>query len=272
MADQQGTVEEKPPIAAASTGSVQEILLRITRWQVMIDKRLNSQMTLLEALEHFALTELRRHYPDGHFAPGFVVALLDAILQKLIDGRPVMFLALQDAPFRWPGGADPGLPSSRHEHVIRTVDSVSLHFLDQYKKYLREHWATKGREALFDRLIKRKLRRYIKDIELLLRRDQLAGLTLDQLRSKIDRVQARSTRRYRLTALATGAEKKILEAHSFAQLPSWMKALKEPDRALLRDYQEQTSLAQAALDDLLLGYGSLRRSSSAAWASEVCST
>ena len=51
MADQQGTVEEKPPIAAASTGSVQEILLRITRWQVMIDKRLNSQMTLLEALE-----------------------------------------------------------------------------------------------------------------------------------------------------------------------------------------------------------------------------
>lgn len=258
MADQQGTVEEKPPIAAASTGSVQEIQLRITRWQVMIDKRLNSQMTLLEALEHFALTELRRHYPDGHFAPGFVVALLDAILQKLIDGRPVMFLALQDAPFRWPGGADPGLPSSRHEHVIRTVDSVSLHFLDQYKKYLREHWATKGREALFDRLIKRKLRRYIKDIELLLRRDQLAGLTLDQLRSKIDRVQARSTRRYRLTALATGAEKKILEAHSFAQLPSWMKALKEPDRALLRDYQEQTSLAQAALDDLLLGYGSLR--------------
>lgn len=258
MADQQGTVEEKPPIAAASTGSVQEILLRITRWQVMIDKRLNSQMTLLEALEHFALTELRRHYPDGHFAPGFVVALLDAILQKLLDGRPVMFLAIQDAPFRWPGGADPGLPSSRHEHVIRTVDTVSLHFLDQYQKYLREHWATKGQEALFDRLIKRKLRRYIKDIELLLRRDQLAGLTLNQLRRKIDRVQARSTRRYRLTALATGAEKKILEAHSFAQLPSWMKALKEPDRASLRHYQEQTSLAQTALDDLLQGYGSLR--------------
>lgn len=83
MADQQGTVEEKLPIATASAGSVREILLRITRWQVMIDKRLNSQMTLLEALEHFALTELRRHYPDGHFAPGFVVALLDAILQSL---------------------------------------------------------------------------------------------------------------------------------------------------------------------------------------------
>ncbi|WP_137215886.1 DUF6543 domain-containing protein [Pseudomonas sp. CFBP13508] len=258
MADQQGIVEEKLPVAAAPTGSVQEILLRITRWQVMIDKRLSSQMTLLEALEHYALTELRIDYPEGHFDPGFVVALLDAILQKLLDGKPVTFLAVQDAPFRWPGAADLGLPASRREHVARTVDSVSLHFLDQYKKYLREHWATKGQEALFDRLMKRKLRRYIKDIESLLRRDRLVGVTLNQLRRKIDRVQARGTRRYRLTALATGAEKKILEAHSFAQLPQWMKVLKDPDRALLRHYQEQTSLSRTALDELLQGYGSLR--------------
>lgn len=104
MADQQAIVEEIPAAAAASTGTAQEILLRITRWQVFIDKRLSSQMTLLEAMEDFALTELRSHYPYGNIDPGFVVALLDAILQRLIDRKPVVFMAIQDAPYRWPGG------------------------------------------------------------------------------------------------------------------------------------------------------------------------
>ncbi|CAI8933219.1 Type III effector 1 [Pseudomonas sp. IT-347P] len=258
MADKQGIVEEIPPAAATSTGTAREILLRITRWQVLIDKRLNSQMTVLEAMEYFALAELRMHFPLGNIDAGFIVALLDAVLQKLIDGKPVMFLAIRDAPFRWPGGSDPALPARRREAVIQTVDNVSLYFLDQYKRYLQEHWETKRQEPLFDRLVKRKLQRYIDDIDALFQADRLAGLTLDRLRRQVEKLEARGTRRYRLTALATGAEKKILEAQSFAQLPHWLRVLNEPDRTRLRDYQEQTSLAQAALDDLLDGCGSLR--------------
>lgn len=258
MADQQGIVEDTPTAAAASTGTAQEILLRVTRWQVLIDKRLSSQMNLLEAMEHFALTELRSHYPDGNIDPGFVVALLNTILQKLIDGKPVMFLAIRDAPYRWPGGVDQGLPVSRRETVIQTVEAVATYFVDQYKQYLRRHWQTKGQEALFDRLVERKLQRYIDDIDKLFQADRLAGLTPAQLRRQIEKIQNEGARRYRLTALATSAEKKILEAQSFAQLPHWLRVLNQPDRALLRDYQEQTSLAQAALDDLLEGYGSLR--------------
>lgn len=258
MADEQRIVEEIPAVAAASTGTAQEVLLRITRWQVLIDKRLSSQMTLLEAMEDFALTELRSHYPDGNIDPGFVVALLDAILQRLIDRQPVMFLAIRDAPYRWPGGADPGLPASRRNAVIQTVETVAAYFVDQYKQYLHAHWQTKELEASFDKLVERKLRRYIADIEALFHADRLAALTPDRLRRQIEKIQERGTRRYRLTALATGAEKKMLQAQSFAQLPHWLRVLNQPDRARLRDYQEQTSLAQTALDDLLEGFGSLR--------------
>lgn len=258
MADQQGIVEEIPPAAADSTGTTQAILLRITRWQALIEKRLSSQMSLLEAMEDFALTELRSHYPVGNIDPGFVLALLNAILQKLIDGKTLMYLAIQDAPYRFPGGADPGLPVSRRKAVIQTVDTVSAHFLDQYQKYLREHWATKGEEAAFDRLVVRKLQRYIDDIDALFQADRLAGLTLDRLRGQIEKIQDRGARRYRLTALATDSEKKILQAQSFAQLPHWLRVLNQRDRAMLREYQQQTALARAALDDLLQGYGSLR--------------
>lgn len=257
MATQQGIVEETAA-AAASAGSVQEVLLRITRWQVLIDKRLSSQMSLLEAMEDFALTELRNHYPDGNIDPGFVQALLDAIVQKMIDGKPLMYLAIRDAPYRWPGAADRGLPASHREAVIRTVDSVAEHFLVQYKNYLQEHWQTKGQEAAFDRLVVRKLQRFIDDIDALFSADRLATLTLDRLRRQIEKIENRNTRRYRLTALATGAEKKILQAQSYANLPHWLRVLNEPDRARLRQCQQQTSLAEAALDDLLEGYGSLR--------------
>ncbi len=258
MAGEQGIVEEKPPQAGAFTGTAQEIVLRITRWQVLIDKRLSSQLSLLEAMEDFALTELRDHYPHGNIDPGFVLALLDAILQKIIDGKPLMYLAIRDAPYRWPGGSSRELPASHRRVVIQTVDTVSAHFLDQYKQYLRKHWETKGQEAGFDRLVERKLQRYLDDIDALFHPDRLAGLTPDRLRRQIEKVQERGARRYRLTALATGAEKKRLEAQSYAQLPHWLRVLNEPDRVRLRDYQEQTSQAQAALDDLLEGYGSLR--------------
>ncbi len=258
MASEQGIVEEKPPEAAAPTGTAQEILLRITRWQVLIDKRLSSQLTLLEAMEAFALTELRNHYPHGNIDPGFVLALLDSILQKIIDGKPMMYLAIQDAPYRWPGAADRGFPLGHRQAVIQTVESVSEHFLDQYKNYLRTHWETKGQEPAFDQLVLRKLQRYIDDIDALFQTDRLVRLTPDRLRRQIEKVQERGARRYRLTALATGAEKKRLEALSYAQLPHWLRVLNEPERARLRRYQEQTSQAQAALDDLLEGYGSLR--------------
>jgi len=177
MVGEQGIVEEKLLEAAASTGTAQEILLRITRWQVLIDKRLSSQLTLLEAMEDFALTELRDHCPHGNIDPGFVQALLDAIVQKIIDGKPLMYLVIRDAPYRWPGGADRGLPASHREAVIQTVDSVSGHFVDQYKNYLRKHWETKGEEVAFDQLVLRKLQRYISDIDALFHPDRLAGLT-----------------------------------------------------------------------------------------------
>lgn len=142
--------------------------------------------------------------------------------------------------------------------VIQTVETVAAYFIDQYKQYLQEHWQTKEREAAFDNMVKHKLQRYINDIDTLFHADRLAQLTPDRLRRQIEKVRERGAGRYRLTALATRAEKQMLQAQSFAQLPHWLRVLNQPDRARLRDYQEQTSLAQAALDDLLKGYGSLR--------------
>ncbi|WP_134175750.1 dermonecrotic toxin domain-containing protein [Pseudomonas helmanticensis] len=257
MTDKQGSVEGQRRIAAPAS-TAQALLLRLRRWKVMVDERLGSQMTLLEAMEHFALIELRVHYPQGNIVPGFVISLLDAVLQRLIDRQPVVFRAVQDSPYRWPGGKDPGLPSGRREVVIQTVEAVASYFLDQYKTYLREHWASTEQEASFDLMVKRKLQRFIDDIDKAFHRDSLAGLVPDRLRQKIERIQKRSFARYRLTRLANARERQILEALSFAQLAHWLRVLNESDRVLLHEYQDQTSQAQKSLDGLLEGYGTLR--------------
>lgn len=258
MTDQQEIVNDEALPVVPPAGTVQAVLLRLTQWQALIDRRLRSQLTLLEAMERFALVELRSHYPQGNIDANFMTSLVNAVLQQIIDRKPLVFLPMLDAPYRWPGGADLALPADRREVVIKTVAAVASYFVDQYKQYLREHWETTGQGTGFDRLLARKLKRCIIAIDKTFRSDRLTGLKADQLRDRLEKLQETNVRRYRLTALATSRERKNLEAISFSQLPHWLQVLSEPDRDQLGDYQEQATQAQGLVDELLDGYGSLQ--------------
>lgn len=171
MTDQQEIVNDEALPVVPPAGTVQAVLLRLTQWQALIDRRLRSQLTLLEAMERFALVELRSHYPQGNIDANFMTSLVNAVLQQIIDRKPLVFLPMLDAPYRWPGGADLALPADRREVVIKTVAAVASYFVDQYKQYLREHWETTGQGTGFDRLLARKLKRCIIAIDKTFRSD-----------------------------------------------------------------------------------------------------
>nr|BFE91758.1 hypothetical protein GCM10020185_22940 [Pseudomonas brassicacearum subsp. brassicacearum] len=78
------------------------------------------------------------------------------------------------------------------------------------------------------------------------------------MREQIEELQDAWRQTSRLTALATTRERRDLGAVARLQLPHWLRGLSNPDRERLRAFENQTVLAQAQVDELIDGLGSLR--------------
>ncbi|WVV48355.1 hypothetical protein THH46_03630 [Pseudomonas sp. NA13] len=111
-AERQGNMGYTGPLSSLQAATAQVTLEKLTRWQVAIDARLQTQMSLLEVLEEYLLVELRTHYYQGNIDPHFIDTLLDTVLQRMIDQAPVAYDEEQDSPYRWPEGIDLGFAPS----------------------------------------------------------------------------------------------------------------------------------------------------------------
>ncbi|XVN13561.1 hypothetical protein QZH46_19565 [Pseudomonas corrugata] len=109
-------------IPQAQTASA--VLERLARWKAVIDTRLPTQMTLLEVLEEYLLVELRTRYQEGNIDPHFIGTLLDTVLQRMIDDKPIAPDEEYDVAFRWPGGPDLGFTAERREVIVQVVESA----------------------------------------------------------------------------------------------------------------------------------------------------
>jgi hypothetical protein len=256
--ERQSDMSGAGPVSSPQTDTAQGILGRLTRWQEAVEPRLQAQMTLLQVLEEYSLVELRTHYYEGNIDPHFIGTLLDTVLQRMIDQKPLAFDEEQDAPYRWPEGADPGFAAERREVIIQVVESIALRAIKHYQDYLQRHWRMTGDDAFLEGVVKQKLDDHIARINLIFQPDQLAGLDVDELREKIEKLQDAWRRMSQLTALATPQERQSLEAIARLQLPDWLRGLSEAERKWLKFFQDQTFQAQTLVDELLDGLGSLR--------------
>lgn len=257
-AEQQSNMNGAGPLSSPQAVTAQAILQKLTRWQAAIDPRLQAQMTLLEALEEYLLVELRTHYYEGNIDPHFIGTLLDTVLQRMIDHKPVAPDEEQDVPYRWPGGHDLGFSAERQEVIVQVVEGAASGFIPHYKDYLRRHWRMRESDPALEEVIQQKLDDHTARLDMIFQPGQLAGLGVDELRAKIDELQDAWHRSSRLTALATTQERRDLEAITRLQLPDWLRALGEADRTELKAFQSQASQAAALVDQLLHGLGSLR--------------
>ncbi|WLH13398.1 type III effector 1 [Pseudomonas hefeiensis] len=245
--------ESFPPVATA-----QATLEKLAQWQAAINARLQTQMSLLEVLEEYLLVELRTHYYQGNIDPHFIGTLLDTVLQRMIDQTPLVHDDEQDAPYRWPEGADLSFSAERREFVAQVVESAASRFVGHYKDYLRRHWRMVSRDVSLEALVRQKLDEHRVAVDGLFQPDHLACLDVDQLREQIEELQDAWRQTSRLTALATTRERRDLGAVARLQLPHWLRGLSNPDRERLRAFENQAALAQAQVDELVDGLGSLR--------------
>lgn len=257
-AEWQTNVNGAGVVATQQVATAQATLEKLSRWQAVIDARLQTQMTLLELLEEYLLVELRTHYYQGNIDPHFIGTLLDTVLQRLIDREPVAADDEQDAPYRWPGGADLGFAVERQEVIAQVVEGTAAGFIQHYKDYLRRHWQMAEGDAALEALIRQKLGEHRVAIDRLFQPDQLIGLDADGLRENIEKLQDSWRRTHQLSALATAQERQNLKAITRLQLPDWLRGLSNAEHKRLRAFQEQTAQAQALVDELLEGLGSLR--------------
>ncbi|MDP9785491.1 dermonecrotic toxin domain-containing protein [Pseudomonas fluorescens] len=257
-AEWQTNVNGAGVVATPQVATAQATLEKLSRWQAVIDARLQIQMTLLELLEEYLLVELRTHYYQGNIDPHFIGTLLDTVLQRLIDREPVAADDEQDAPYRWPGGADLGFAVERQEVIAQVVEGTVAGFIQHYKDYLRRHWQIAEGDAALEALIRQKLGEHRVAIDRLFQPDQLIGLDADGLRENIEKLQDSWRRTNQLSALATAQERQNLKAITRLQLPDWLRGLSNAEHKRLKAFQEQTAQAQALVDELLEGLGSLR--------------
>lgn len=255
---QQSNVSSAQLIPSRQPETRQALLQRLSQWQVIFDTRLQTQLTMLEVLEKYLLSNLRLHYKEGNIDQHFCMTVLDAVLQRMIDRHSVVYNEEQDAPYVWPGASDRGFPAVRREVMIRIVDNKSLEFLEHYKDYLLCHWQVAGDEASLAQMISTRLGEHIAACSAIFKPDQLAGLSVDELREKIETLQDEWHQIGQISALATTQERLQLDAMAQLQLPHWLTALTEPDRILLLALQEQTSQAQTLVDELFGGLTSLK--------------
>ncbi|WP_417695844.1 dermonecrotic toxin domain-containing protein [Pseudomonas sp.] len=252
-AERQSNMEGTGPVA-----SPQATLEKLTRWQGAIDARLHTQMSMLEVLEEYLLVELRTYYYQGNIDPHFMGALLDTVLQRMIDQAPLVYDEEQDAPYRWPGGADLGFAPERRESVVQAVEGAAASFVAHYKDYLRRHWRMAEHDASLEEVLRQKLDEHRVAVDELFQPDRLVGLGVDELREQVEALQDAWRRMSRLTELATTPERRDLGALARLQLPHWLRALRGPERESLRAFESQAALAQALVDERVDGLGSLR--------------
>ncbi|QKS83150.1 dermonecrotic toxin domain-containing protein [Pseudomonas bijieensis] len=257
-AERQRNVSGRGPISSPQAATAQAVLETLTRWQAVIDPRLQAQMSVLEVLEEYLLVELRTHYYQDNIDPHFIGTLLDTVLQRMIDQQPVMPDEEQDAPYRWPDAADRGMPVERQEVIAQVVESSASGFISHYRAYLQRHWAMAEGEAALMELIEQRLEGHMADVVMIFQPDRLAGLDVDELRGQLEELQEGWRRMSEPVALASASQRQSLQALARSQLPDWLRGLGEADRRQLELCQDQTFQAQVLVDGLLEGLGSLR--------------
>ncbi|MGN8345170.1 type III effector 1 [Pseudomonas sp. SMV71] len=257
-AERQSNRNDGPPVPFAQGTTTQAVLERLDRWQTFIDTRLQAQMTLLQVLEEYLLVELRTRYLQGNIDLHFIDTLVDTVLRRMIDQQLPVADEELDAPYRWPEGADRGFPTERQDTIAQVVEGAAAGFINHYKDYLRRYWALAEPDPALEGVISQRLGDHQARLDRLFLPQQLAGLEVEELRERIESFQDAWRRMGSLTALASPQERQDLEATARKQLPEWLRHLDEAQLRSLKAYQGETAQAQALLDGLLDGLGSLQ--------------
>ncbi|MCJ8205945.1 type III effector 1 [Pseudomonas sp. RGM2987] len=257
-AERQSNMNDGQPAPLAQASTPQSALERLARWQAHIDPRLQAQMTVLQMLEEYLLVELRTRYLQGNIDPHFIDTLIETVLRRLIDPQWVFADEEQDAPYRWPEGPDRGFSTERQEIIVQVLEGAAAGFIRHYKDYLRRYWALTEPDPDLEGVISQRLGDHQARLDRLLLPQQLAGLEVEELRERIEAFQDAWRRMGSLAALASPQERQDLEAMTRKQLPQWLRYLDDEQLRLLKAYQGETAQAQALLDGLLDGLGSLQ--------------
>ncbi|MBV4498950.1 type III effector 1 [Pseudomonas sp. SWRI12] len=246
-------------LVSASRGpSPQLTLEKWARWQTVIDARMRTQLGLLEVLEEYLLVELRTRYQQGNVDSHYIATLLDTVLQRMVDQTPLDYEEQRDAPYRWPGGADLGFAAERRDTVAQMVEGAVSGFINHYKDYLRRHWRMAVDDTSLEASIGEQLTRHSTAVDAMFQPDRLAAMDVETLRAEIEELEVSWRRLVQWTTLATQQERQQLAALARVQLPDWLRWLGEVDRNWLETLQSHAVQAQALVDDLLDGFGSLK--------------
>lgn len=247
------------PQEAAPAASISQLMLRLQHWQQHCVARLGAQASFFDFACDQVGAGLRGHAPGVDIPTAYIRTLVVALVQRIVDDKPVVLDSENDGPFPWaielPAAPAPG----RHGAVTQVIEALAPVLLDKYRHYLQVHWAAGALQLpeaeAFASVIATRLDQHMVRLDKRFATARTSARDGASLLEAIEALEQRWGQRLGWQRLATARERALVERALRTQLPDWAKLLSDLAKqemtrhaALCRDAEQQL---ERALGDLV---------------------
>ncbi len=246
-------------------GAARLSLLQLTRWELWIGAFFDRRPFFAAFARERLMVHLRTYYPEGDVAPGFPQALLQALMQRMIDGQLPDFDADLHGPLRWllqeASAEDEEGWSERQQTLMQIIEGAASGVLEDYCQSLQRLWTERpvGLEAgsaVGERFLEA-LEEHCSALKALFCVETLKRFNGETLLAYIEALEARWRVAFEAGGGLPDTERQQIDALTRAALGDWFGGLGADDLDTLRSFQRRHALLREQLRLLLAGVESL---------------
>lgn len=246
-------------------GAARLSLLQLTRWELWISAFFERQPFFEAFARERLMVHLRTYYPQGDVVPSFPQALLQALLQRMIDGQLPEFDADLHGPLRWLAGDVPEEDgdswNERQSAVAQIIEGAAAGLLEDYRQSLQRLWADRpagldARSAVGERFLG-SLDAHCSALTALFSLENIKRFDSETLQQYIEALEERWRQTFDAGGGLPDTDRQQIDALVHAALGDWFAGLAADELDTLRNFQRRHALLREQLRLLLAGVESL---------------
>ncbi|MFJ4375508.1 dermonecrotic toxin domain-containing protein [Pseudomonas japonica] len=235
-------------------------LLELTRWELWIHRFFDGQPFFEMFAREQLMLHLRTYHPQGDVAPSFPEALLDALLQRLIDGQLPSFEEQPQGILSQLAGALPAetrveQADERRQSILQTIEGVAPGVVGDYCESLQRQWQQRpagldGGSVIGEKFLARQ-EAHCAELKSLFRQETLNRFDSQTLRQHITDMEARWRASFEDGGGLPARERRQIDGLIRTALGDWFAGLSRDELDTLRDFQQHVALLREQVRLLL---------------------
>ncbi|MFD2643720.1 dermonecrotic toxin domain-containing protein [Pseudomonas japonica] len=238
-------------------------LLELTRWELWIRRFFDGQPFFEPFARERLMVHLRTYYPHEDVAPSFPESLLQALLQRLVDGQLPSFEEQRQGSAErladeLPATADPEQAEERRQTLVQIIEGVVSGLVSDYCQSLQRQWQRRPAgldgESIVGARFRERLEAHCAALTALFSLETLKRFDGQTLRQYILAMEARWRESFDGGGGLPDKERQQIDGLIRTALGDWFAGLNRDDLDTLRDFQQHAALlreqARLLLEDV----------------------